>query len=243
MTPIGTSSHPTTWPVGRPGGPGVARPVPRTASSPRTRRTFNDEKREGMEDVKSTALVPVESGEIVPLDLLAAEAEELAERAQAATTRVSYQWWWQRFERWCAARGLQAMPAQMGTVVLWVTEISNYGTGPRTVLRGRNENKQPVTLSGKPLSRSSVQQAVAALQSKHRDAGHGSAIDRKHPALAKLLKAINRSKPAVVRKAEAFTVVDMLELLPTINVGMNRVSAVANSSVWTGRSLAPAPAL
>jgi integrase len=172
--------------------------------------------------IRSTALVPIESGELVPLDLLAAEAEDLAEKAQASTTRAAYAWWWARFEAWCAARGLQAMPAQMGTIVLWVTEISQYGTGPRTVMRGRKEAKKPVTEPGKPLSRSSIQQAVAALQSKHRDAGHGSAIDRKHPALAKLLKAINRSKPAVVRKAEALTVVDMLELLPTINVEMSR---------------------
>jgi integrase len=174
------------------------------------------------DETKGTALVPFSGGALVPLEQLADEAEDLAEKSQAATTRASYQWWWQRFEAWCAARGLQAMPAQIGTVVLWVTEISQYGTGARTVMRGRKESKKPVTVPGKPLSRSSVQQAVAALQSRHRDAGHGSAIDRKHPALSKLLKAINRSKPAVVRKAEAFTVSDMLELLPTINVGMNR---------------------
>jgi integrase len=89
-------------------------------------------------------------------------------------------------------------------------------------MRGRKENKKPVTLPGTPLSRSSVQQAVAALQSKHRDAGYGSAIDRKHPALSKLLKAVNRSKPASVRKAEAFTITDLIELLPTINMDMPR---------------------
>jgi integrase len=173
-----------------------------------------------MDDINnSTALVPLESGALVPLDDIEAAARAYAEKSKASTTRAAYAFWWSRFQTWCERRGVESLPAPMAAIVGWVTEIAKHGTGPRVVKRGRKDQKREVVLDGKPLSRSSISQAIAAIQSYHRDAGYE--LNRKDKALAQVLKGINRDKVEIDRQAEPLMAADLLKWLGTLNLALN----------------------
>jgi integrase len=163
------------------------------------------------DEIRSTALVPLTGGELVTLEQLADESEELAAHHQSANTRTNYAWHWARFTAWCERRGLQAMPADVATIVLYITQISQHGNDPHVALRGRGADKKPVTVHGKPLSKSSVSQCFAALQAKHRDAGYPEAVSRKNPHIARLLKSINRTKVEIDRQKKPVLAADLRE--------------------------------
>src|SRR5262245_18579165 len=166
-----------------------------------------------MELDEGTALVPVSSSkQLALLESLAEQAEEIAEKARAERTRASYDFWWGKYEAWCAHHGLKSLPADVRTVVLWLTDLSVNGSGAPVTKTGQ-------VIPSRGLARASLNQALAALQAKFRDAG--CPVDRKNPALARFMAGIQRTKRQPVRKAAPFTIDDLLDLLPHLNVEAN----------------------
>lgn len=52
---------------------------------------------------------------------------------RAESTRRSYAWQWGRFERWCAGRGITAMPATPATVCAYLTDFAARGVAAGTI--------------------------------------------------------------------------------------------------------------
>lgn len=98
-----------------------------------------------------TAIVP----EVVPTTGLA--VSELAdavtkniEAARSANTRRGYQGDWHRFESWCAAHGVAAMPADPATVAAYATALGEDGKKVATIERALTSIAQAHGLAGKP---------------------------------------------------------------------------------------------
>lgn len=52
---------------------------------------------------------------------------------RAESTRRSYAWQWGRFERWCAGRGITAMPASPVTVCAYLADFAAQGVAAGTI--------------------------------------------------------------------------------------------------------------
>jgi integrase len=52
---------------------------------------------------------------------------------RAESTRRTYAWQWRRFERWCAGRGIYAMPASPVTVCAYLTDFAAQGVAAGTI--------------------------------------------------------------------------------------------------------------
>src|SRR5688572_19856783 len=64
----------------------------------------------------STALGPV-----------VAAARDYAAASKSTATRRAYRGAWAAFERWCASRGLGAMPAAPDTLAVYVADLAQQG--------------------------------------------------------------------------------------------------------------------
>src|SRR3954469_4343405 len=65
---------------------------------------------------------PAPVGVLVPLATLGEQARAYAEDGHAANTRRGYRADWRAFTSWCAARGLDPLPASPSTVALYLTD-------------------------------------------------------------------------------------------------------------------------
>jgi integrase len=149
----------------------------------------------------SSALVPLphDGGDVALPDELLSRAKDYAKEALAARTRKAYAYWWRTFSGWCRSHRRQALPASPETVAAWLTAPAD-GAG-----------------TGRPLARSSINQALAAVTKAHRAGGH--VFDRKHPAIAMTWAGISRTKAlvGVERRAAPIVAADVCELLDTID--------------------------
>lgn len=78
---------------------------------------------------------------IAPAPLPAVLATEMvsaagyAEAARSPATRSAYAADWRRFSRWCAARGLQDLPASPAAVATFLAAEADAGRAPATIGR------------------------------------------------------------------------------------------------------------
>lgn len=125
---------------------------------------------------------------------LAARATSYAEGARAKATRSAYQSDWRDFEGWCAAHARTALPAEPGTVGLYLAALA--------------DTRKPSTLTRR----------LAAVSVAHRLAGHH--IDTRHPAIRDVLRGIRRDKGSAQRQAAALRTPDLRRML---DVGAERL--------------------
>ena len=121
-----------------------------------------------VEDSPGPLLAKVEplSDALAPVSELMSEAVDLAAKSRSASTLRVYQTQWQRFEAWGRARGMEVLPAEPGTLVLYLTE---------------RHRKVGV---------SSLGQALAAIAHRHRerglpDATHDPAVRRVYDGICR----------------------------------------------------------
>ena len=76
---------------------------------------------EGRAIVVAPSPAPPAAGASPEITRLAEEAAELAQSADAASTRRTYGSAWRSFERWCDGHGQKAAPASAGAVALYLT--------------------------------------------------------------------------------------------------------------------------
>lgn len=71
-------------------------------------------------------IVPSKDDAALPVELndLADEAHDFILHTRAERTRIAYANVWKRFTGWCAAKGLEAMPATPDVVALYVTDMA-----------------------------------------------------------------------------------------------------------------------
>lgn len=102
--------------------------------------------------------------------------QDFASAATSENTRRAYAGQWRSFSAWCAARGLEALPASPGTVALYASALADAG---RKV--------------------ASIEQAMAAVSAAHGAAGHTSPRDDAN--LRKVLRGIRRTLGTAQRQA------------------------------------------
>jgi integrase len=144
----------------------------------------------------ANALVPKRSQEVAfPVDLVDA-AKRYATASMAPNTRAMYAHWWKDYSVWCETVAADPLPVTVQNVILYVTWLAG-GRG------GRH----------KPMARSSIEQALAAIKRAAR--GSGEPLDDKNPALQEVLKGIRReiAKSRTVRKVAPLMSTDIRDLL------------------------------
>ena len=144
----------------------------------------------------STELVPAGSREIaLPVDLVDA-AKRYATSSMALNTRTMYAHWFRDYSAWCESLGRAPLPVSVENVILYVTWLAQ-GRG------GRH----------KPMARSSIEQAMAAIKRAARAAGQP--LDDKNPALQEVLRGIRReiAKTRTVRRVAPLMSGDIRDLL------------------------------
>jgi integrase len=113
----------------------------------------------------SGLVVSEEPGALAPL---VASARSYAAQAKSEATRRAYRASWGRFVAWCDERGLQALPAEPGTLALYLSHLAD---------------------SGRKLA--TIQKALAALVEAQRAAGFPS--PREDARVREVLKGIRRT--------------------------------------------------
>ncbi|MEV1294845.1 hypothetical protein [Pseudonocardia sp. NPDC049635] len=110
------------------------------------------------------------------LAALAERADAHAVAARAASTRAAYAGDWAHFARWCTAAGLQALPAAVDTVRLYLADLEAT----------RTPTGQAV------FSPATMGRRLAAIAAAHHDAGHRSPT--RDPAVGAVLTGIKRAR-------------------------------------------------
>lgn len=147
-----------------------------------------------------TALTVSHGGAIGPatdLHALAAEAAGLAEQARAKATHRAYNSDWTAFSNWCAAQGLNPLPASPMTIGMYVTAMAN-------------------TLKIATLSRK-----VSAIAVAHRMAGHP--FDPRHPAIADVIAGIRRTQGSAQRQVEPLTTPRVQQVVARLGTGLGAI--------------------
>jgi integrase len=127
-----------------------------------------------------TALVPTTGAVPAALDATIEQARAFYEAADSPNTRRAYQQGWAHFSAWCAARGLESLPAAPQALALYLTDHA-----------GR-------------LKVATLQQRLAAVARRHRDAGHESPTGE--AVVRRVWRGIRRAKGvAPSRKAPVLT--------------------------------------
>jgi integrase len=139
--------------------------------------------------------------------LLDERAKQFFDNAKALNTKKSYQADWEDFEEWCKHNNLRYMPADVQTVIRYLTDRA---TLPWTRLvskrvgRGKNMQLVDTPIVFQPLKASSIERRLSAISKAHQYSGH--LFDRKNVILAEVLKGIKRENgTSQERKAALLT--------------------------------------
>lgn len=109
----------------------------------------------------------------LPTDLIE-QARTYAINSRSQRTQREYERCWRQFVDWCNGMGQQPFPASVQTLIAYVTDLATNG--------GRKR---------KPLSASSIQQALSALQLRH-SMGGAPTDAFASPVLKEVLKGVRR---------------------------------------------------
>jgi integrase len=124
-----------------------------------------------------------------PDDTLDPETMELIRDGIAKNTDNAYRWAWERFVRWCAETDRTHLPTSPTTLANYVTHLSGQ-TSQRT---------------GKPLSPSTIKQAMAVISVYNQAAGFPWGRDHTKPARAALQGHQKRNKGRRAKQAPPIT--------------------------------------
>ena len=156
-----------------------------------------------MSDPHENGLQSRAPAEVGPLQSAAESARQFAERAKSENTKRAYRADWRCFRSWCAERGLDALPADVGTVTLYIADRAAPSDG------------------SKALKVSTLERRLSAIAQAHRMSGLPSPASTReeplHSVWAGLVRVKGRAK-AKVAPALTPDVVAMVEALPTVEL-------------------------
>ena len=106
----------------------------------------------------STSITPVIKAAATPLALveLVESAKGYANASKASSTRRAYRSDWSAFVAWCSSCGLDSLPAEPGTVALYLSHLANTGRKPATIGRALVAVSQAHKFAGLASPRSSA---------------------------------------------------------------------------------------
>lgn len=113
------------------------------------------------------------------------DIEAIIARSMAENTRIAYKKGWQRFEQYCGARQLAALPASINTVLEYLAHIGS----------------RPAGKNGKLLSLGTIVINVSAINKVHKLLGHSSPAENAQVKL--LLSGLKKMRATPPRKVMA----------------------------------------
>jgi site-specific recombinase XerC len=131
-------------------------------------------------------VVPTVGTALATTDELARAADYAASSKSESTIRA-YRSDWQDFARWCEPRGLDVMPADVGTVAAYLAALADGGLKASTITRRCAAIAYAHRLKGAPLP-TSAEPVKAVLRGIRRRIG--VAVERKAPATARAIAAM-----------------------------------------------------
>lgn len=135
------------------------------------------------------------------LAALAARADAHATAARAPRTRAAYAGDWAHFRRWCSAAGLDALPAAVDTVRLYLADLEAT----------RSPDGQAV------FSPATMGRRLAAIAAAHHDAGHPSPT--RDPAVGAVLTGIRRTRAHATHQMRPLLLEDLRTVLADTGFG------------------------
>lgn len=139
----------------------------------------------------------------LPIDLLES-AKGFQTNSRAKRTKVEYKKWWTDFATWCEVHERDALPANVSTVIGYLTYLATGRNGAR-----------------RPLAPNSIGVALAAIKLAQRTGGHP--FDGADPRLTEVMKgirrksaetrAVRRVKPFMFQSKSGISLSDLLEML------------------------------
>lgn len=140
-----------------------------------------------------TALITTQGGQVLPSHLveLAFDANEKYRNAKAKATRVAYASDWRHFEGWCQENGLTALPAQTGTLALYVTACA------------------------KKHKLSTIRRRLTGIAQKHKE--HDLETPTANRRIHTLIASIAREKHERPNKKEAMHLANLKQVLKHVN--------------------------
>jgi site-specific recombinase XerD len=129
-------------------------------------------------------------GEFSALAHIVEQADEYARKSKSDSTQKAYRSDWRHFEDWCIRHRLQPLPANEGTVTLYLVTLA--------------KDYKPATL----------QRRIAAISVAHKSAGYGSPASSAR--VRATLQGIRREQGTAQKQAAAFRAKHIRELIPQI---------------------------
>jgi integrase family protein with SAM-like domain len=116
-----------------------------------------------------------------------ARAADYARDAKSESTRRAYRSDWRHFEQWCAARSVDAMPAEVGTVAAYLAHLADTGLKASTITRrvAAISYAHRLTSAAPPTSAEPVKAVLKGIRRRI-----GVAVERKAPATARAIKTM-----------------------------------------------------
>lgn len=126
------------------------------------------------------------------LEKLESKAEQLALDAKSTATKRAYKRDCESFARWTTDKGLLAMPAEIRTIILYITHLDELGRAPSTITRALTAISQVHKLSGidSPTASAQVGEVLKGIRRQR-----GTAPNQARPLLARGLKKILKIIP------------------------------------------------
>ncbi|MBP2371331.1 hypothetical protein [Pseudonocardia parietis] len=135
------------------------------------------------------------------LEALAARADAHATRARAPRTHRAYAADWAHFTGWCTTAALEALPAEVNTVRLYLADLEATRTADGAAVFS------PATMARR----------LAAIAAVHRDAGHRSPT--RDPAVGAVLTGIKRARAHSTHQMRPLLLDDLRTLLSGMEFG------------------------
>lgn len=135
------------------------------------------------------------------LAALAVRADAHATAARAPRTRAAYTGDWTHFAGWCAAAGLEVLPATADTVRLYLADME-----------ATRDSEGSAVFSPATMAR-----RLAAIAAAHRDAGHPSPT--RDPAVGAVLTGIKRARAHTRHQMRPLLLDDLRTLLSQMEFG------------------------
>jgi site-specific recombinase XerD len=142
------------------------------------------------------ALQPGEQTALPAIQDARDKAREYVSHSKAESTLRAYRCDWRDFETWCSASGLTSMPAEPGTVALY--------------LAARADTLKPATLGRR----------LAAIAKAHQAAGHDSPCSMRHAAVSEVLKGIRRTKGTAQARKSPLLAPQLIRALATLRTDL-----------------------
>ncbi|SFO55384.1 Site-specific recombinase XerD [Pseudonocardia ammonioxydans] len=135
------------------------------------------------------------------LEALAARADAHATGARAPRTHRAYAADWAHFAGWCTTAALEALPAEVNTVRLYLADL-----------------EATCTPDGSPVfSPATMARRLAAIAAVHRDTGHSSPT--RDPAVGAVLTGIKRARAHATHQMRPLLLDDLRTLLAMMEFG------------------------